>query len=94
MRRWSSAAITARRSVSLIVIQAPISAAVRPQPMQSADKGSMTQTLMQGVEIGTDTLSYLGGGAPNEKPAPGGDLGALLRCSSDVACLPADRTAS
>ena len=42
-------------------IQAPISAAVRPQPMHRADSGSMTQTLMQGVEIGADMARYLGG---------------------------------
>jgi hypothetical protein len=49
--------MTARRSTSLIVIQAAISAAVRPQPMHTADSGSMTQTLMQGVEIGANTFS-------------------------------------
>jgi hypothetical protein len=38
------------RSPSLIVAQAAISAAVRPQPMHKADSGSITQTLMQGVE--------------------------------------------
>jgi len=48
--------MTARRSASLIVIQAAISAAVRPQPMHKADSGSMTQTLMQGVEIGAGTF--------------------------------------
>jgi len=48
--------MTAIRSASLIVIQAAISSAVRPQPMHSADSGSMTQRLMQGVEIGADTL--------------------------------------
>jgi hypothetical protein len=46
--------MTATRSVSLIVGHAPISAAVRPQPMHKADNGSRTQTLMQGVEtVGT-----------------------------------------
>jgi len=83
--------MTARRSASLIVIQAAISAAVRPQPMQSADKGSMTQTLMQGVEIGADTGRYLSRRMPDEKPAPGGDLGALLRGAGDVARLASDR---
>jgi len=43
------------RSVSLIVAQAEISAAVRPQPMHKTDSGSRTQTLTQGVEtvVGT-----------------------------------------
>ena len=46
--------MTAIRSGSLIVDQAVISAAVRPQPMHKADSGSRTQTLMQGVEtVGT-----------------------------------------
>jgi len=42
--------MTARRSASLIPIQAAISWFVRPQPMQSAEMGSMTQTLTQGVD--------------------------------------------
>ena len=42
--------MTAIRSGSLIVDQAVISAAVRPQPMHKGDRESMTQTLMQGVE--------------------------------------------
>ena len=46
--------MTAVRSGSLIVDQAAISAAVRPQPMHKADSGQRTQTLMQGVEtLGT-----------------------------------------
>jgi hypothetical protein len=46
--------MTAIRWVSLIVAQAAISAAVRPQPMHKADSGSTTQTLTQGVEtVGT-----------------------------------------
>jgi hypothetical protein len=46
--------MTAIRSGSLIVGQAPISTAVRPQPMHSADSGSRMQTLTQGVEtLGT-----------------------------------------
>ncbi len=46
--------MTASRSVSLIVAQAVISAAVRPQPMHKADSGSRMQTLIQGVEtVGT-----------------------------------------
>ena len=54
VRRWSSPAIMASRSVSLIVTQAVISSPVRPQPMHKADSGSRTQTLMQGVEtVGT-----------------------------------------
>ncbi|HEY3622112.1 MAG TPA: hypothetical protein VGL12_06890 [Roseiarcus sp.] len=46
--------MTATRSTSLIVAQAAISSLVRPQPMQKADSGSITQTLMQGVETGGD----------------------------------------
>ena len=42
--------MTAIRSVSLIVDQAVISAAVRPHPMHKADSGSRMQTLTQGVE--------------------------------------------
>jgi hypothetical protein len=54
VKRCASPAMTAIRSVSLIVVQAPISAAVRPQPMHKADIGSITQTLTQGVEaVGT-----------------------------------------
>ena len=54
VRRWGRSAITASRSVSLIVAQAVISSPVRPQPMHKADSGSRTQTLMQGVEtVGT-----------------------------------------
>ena len=54
----------------------------------------MTQTLMQGVEIGEDTFFYLGGRMPNEKCAPSGDFAALLGGAGDVAGLPADRAAS
>ncbi len=50
--RSSSTAMMSRRSSSLISLQAAISATVRPQPMQRADKGSTTQILTQGVEIG------------------------------------------
>lgn len=46
--------MTATRSVSLIVAQAAISVAIRPQPMHKPDSGSITQTLMQGVETGGD----------------------------------------
>jgi hypothetical protein len=46
--------MTATRSVSFIVAQAAISAAVRPQPMHKADSGSRMQTFTQGVEtVGT-----------------------------------------
>src|SRR6202020_2416656 len=92
VRRWPSSAMTAIRSGSLIVDQAVISAAVRPQPMHKADSGSMTQTLMQGVET-LGTAPHLSGRMPDEKPAPGGDLAELLRCARDVAGLPADRAA-
>ena len=43
--------MSASRSASLMVAQAAISAPVRPQPMHRADIGSITQTLMQGVEM-------------------------------------------
>ncbi len=43
--------MTARRSGSLMSRQSAISSAERPQPMQSADSGSTTQILTQGVEI-------------------------------------------
>ena len=83
--------MTAPRSASLIAVQAAISATVRPQPTQSAERGSMTQTLTQGVDIvGADMTPNLGGGMADEKPAPRGDLGALLRGAGDVAGLPAD----
>ena len=94
MSRWPSPAITARRPASLIVVQAAISAVVRAQPTQNADSGSMTQTLMQGVEMGAGTLRYLVRRMPNEKSAPGGDFPALLRGAGDVARLPANRAAS
>ena len=51
--------MTATRSASLIVVQAAISATVRPQPTHKADSGSMTQTLTQGVEIGADMMLSL-----------------------------------
>jgi hypothetical protein len=41
--------MTAARSVSDMPGQAAISTIVRPQPMQSAQTGSMTQILTQGV---------------------------------------------
>ena len=41
--------MTATRSASLMVGQAAISAIVRPQPMHSAETGSTTQILTQGV---------------------------------------------
>jgi hypothetical protein len=53
-KRWPSPVMTATRSTSLIVAQAAISSPVRPQPMHKADSGSITQTLMQGVETGGD----------------------------------------
>jgi hypothetical protein len=49
-KRSSSPAITAKRSASFILVQAAISPTVRPQPMQSAEMGSMTQTWIQGVD--------------------------------------------
>jgi hypothetical protein len=49
--------MTATRSTSLIVAQAAISSPVRPQPMHKADSGSITQTLMQGVETGGTALT-------------------------------------
>ena len=90
VRRWPSPAMTAIRSASLIVVQAAISAVVRPQPTHKADSGSMTQTLMQGVET-VGTAPYLGSRMPDEKSAPGGDLAALLGGAGNVAGLPADR---
>jgi hypothetical protein len=80
------------RSGSLIVDQAVISAAVRPQPMHKVDSGSRTQTLMQGVET-LGTAPHLSGRMPDEKPAPRGDLATLLGGPGDVARLPADRPA-
>jgi len=55
VKRWPRPAMSVIRSVSLIVAQAEISAAVRPQPMHKTDSGSRTQTLTQGVEtvVGT-----------------------------------------
>jgi hypothetical protein len=41
--------MTATRAVSLMAGQAAISATVRPQPMHSAETGSTTQILTQGV---------------------------------------------
>jgi hypothetical protein len=49
--------MTATRSVSLIVGHAAISAAVRPQPTHKADSGSITQTLMQGVETASTSVT-------------------------------------
>lgn len=43
--------MTARRSASLIVLQAPISSTVRPQPTHTRPAASSTQTETQGVEI-------------------------------------------
>src|SRR5271163_4692776 len=60
--------------------------------MQSAESGSMTQTLTQGVDRAeADMTSHLGGRMADEKPAPGGDLGQLLRRAGDIASLAADR---
>ena len=56
-RRSPSPAMTATRSASLIAVQAAISATVRPQPTQSAECGSMTQTLTQGVDISGADMS-------------------------------------
>ena len=53
--------MTATRSASLMTPHAAISSVVRPQPMQSADKGSTTQILTQGVEISeADMWPHLG----------------------------------
>jgi hypothetical protein len=90
-RRWPRPAITARRSASLIAVQAAISAVVRPQPTHMSDSGSRTQTLTQGVEIDADMGPDLSGGMADEKSAPGGDLGALLGGAGDIAGLAADR---
>jgi hypothetical protein len=57
VKRWGRPVMTASRSVSLIVAQAVISAAVRPQPMHKPDSGSITQTLMQGVETASTLLT-------------------------------------
>jgi hypothetical protein len=84
--------MTAIRAASLIVVQEAISAVMRPQPTYKADTGSMTQTLMQGVET-VDTALHLCGRMPDKKSAPGGDLAELLRRAGDVAGLAADRAA-
>ncbi len=42
--------MTAMRSGSAMAGQAAISATVRPQPMHSAETGSTTQILTQGVD--------------------------------------------
>ena len=64
-----------------------------PAATHKADRESITQTLMQGVER-VGTARYLGSRMPDEKSAPGGDLAALLRGAGDVAGLPANRAAS
>ena len=51
LNRAGRRAIRARRSGSVISTHAPISAAVRPQPMQSPVPGSMRQIETQGVEV-------------------------------------------
>ena len=43
--------MTATRCASLMSPHAAISAIDRPQPRQSAETGSTTQILMQGVEL-------------------------------------------
>jgi hypothetical protein len=84
----------ASRAGSSRPAQAAISLSVRPQPMQSDDCGSMTQTWMQGVEgetIGAAFMPlYLGGGTADEKAAQAGDFGQLLRGARDIASLAAD----
>lgn len=75
--------------------QAAISLNVRPQPMQSALRGSITQIWTQGVEggglvFGAFIRPYLGGGAPDEKADEAGNFGELLRCARNVASLAAD----
>jgi hypothetical protein len=47
------------RSAALIPSQLPISARVRPQPMQKPVSGSMTQTLMQGVSISGKSNAFM-----------------------------------
>ena len=79
------------RSGSLMPPHAAISARVRPQPTQSADMGSTTQTFTQGVMISeADMGSHLGSGLLDEKAAPGADLRPLLRGAGDVAGLATD----
>ncbi len=51
--------MTAACSVSFMPCQAAISATVRPQPMQSAETGSMTQMLTQGVEGGEADIAVI-----------------------------------
>lgn len=43
-RRSGNKAMILRRSAGVKVLQAAISASVRPQPVQSADRVSITQT--------------------------------------------------
>ena len=74
---------------------AAISSNVRPQPMQSALRGSITQIWTQGVEDGGLVRGalmrpYLGGGAPDEKAAQAGNFSKLLRRPGDIAGLAAD----
>src|SRR6516165_4733524 len=64
--RSGNAAMIARRSPSLIVVQQAISSMVRPQPMHSPVSASSRQTLTQGVskEVPADyPAGYVGIGA-------------------------------
>jgi hypothetical protein len=49
-------AMMSRRWPGWRLIHAPISAPVRPQPMQKPLAGSITQVLMQGVSMGMGEL--------------------------------------
>ena len=92
VRRWGRSAITASRSVSLIVAQAVISVA----RATAADAQSRQRIENADVDAGRGDGRhgpYLGGRMPDEKSAPGGDLAALLRSAGDVAGLSADRAA-
>ena len=51
--------MTATRSISGMAGQAAISATVRPQPMHSAEAGSTTQILTQGVDGGMADIAVI-----------------------------------
>ena len=70
--------MTATRSASLMTPHAAISSVVRPQPMQSADKGSTTQILTQGVEnLGSGHVA-----SPGRRDADEKDLNFMLRAGA------------
>ena len=88
----------ARRCGSGMALQAVISAGVRPQPMQSFDRGSTTQICTQGLEgapgAGSRLMAvYLGRAMADEKADEAGDFGHLLRRAGDIAGLAADLAA-